>query len=115
MRKWVKYGVGSDYAVEKNLKRWTIRLFKDTYGYVGRIDEFDSDGELKETYFVAERKSYGCRVGGFAFVPHYNDMKKHLKKTLDKVWLSFLRGVSKLGYPTMLLGQPDIGLQPWRQ
>ena len=115
MRKWVKYGVDSDYAVEKNLKRWAIRLFKNAAGYVGRIDEFDNEGKLKETYFVAERKSYGRRVGGFAFVPHYNDTKKPPTKTLEKVWLLFLRGASKLGYSTMLLGQPDTSLQQWRR
>lgn len=100
------------YSVEKDLKNYNLYLFTDTIGYVGRIDKFDNDGNLQETYFVAERKIFGRRVGGFVFIPHYDDTKTAPQVTLGKVWRMFLKQASKLGYSTLLLGQPDA--KPWR-
>lgn len=104
--KFTKYGADSRFSIGKSLKNYEMYLFKDTTGYVGKIDRFE-DGELIETYFVAERKLFNRRLGGWNFVPHYNDNLVAPQKTLEKVWNTFMRQASKQGYNTLCLGQPD--------
>lgn len=104
--KLTKYGEDSRFSVGKSLKNYEMYLFKDTTGYVGKIDRFE-DGVLLETYFVAERKLFNRRVGGWNFVSHYSDNPAAPQKTLENVWNTFMEQASKQGYNTLCLGQPD--------
>lgn len=111
--KFTVYGSDSQYACSKLLKGYDLYLFKDLTGYAGKINKFDNVGDLQETFFVDERKIFGRRLGGWVFVPHYDDTKKPPQKTLEKVWGTFLRQASKHGFNTLLLGQPDASTT-WR-
>lgn len=104
--KFTKYGGDSKYAIIKELKNYDMYLFKDSTGYVGKISKFEG-GNLVETYFVAERHFLNRRLGGWNFIPHYNDNLAVPQKTLEKVWNTFMRQASKQGYNTLCLGQPD--------
>lgn len=104
--KFTKYGADSRFSIGKSLKNYEMYLFKDTTGYVEKIDRFE-EGNLVETYFVAERKFFNRRLGGWDFISRYNDNLVAPQKTLEKVWNTFMRQASKQGYNTLCLGQPD--------
>lgn len=104
--KFTKYGADSRFSIGKPLKNYEMYLFKDTTDMWEKIDRFEK-GNLVETYFVAERKFFNRRLGGWDFISRYNDNLVAPQKTLEKVWNTFMRQASKQGYNTLCLGQPD--------
>lgn len=87
--------INSDFLVTKSLKYYTLYLYKDRVGYLGKIEKFDNEHHLDERYFVAERKLFGRKLGGIAFVPHYNDNLLPPQKTLEKVWYMFIKQIKQ--------------------
>ena len=110
--KFTVYGSKCRFVCSKLTDKYDLYLFRGSTGYVGKIYKYVNDG-LQEVYFVAERKMFGRRLGGWVFVPHYDDTKTAPQKTLEKVWGTFLRQASKHGFNTLLLGQPDASTS-WR-
>lgn len=65
----LNFNVKNDFLVEKKMKNFSMYMYKDTTGYVGLINRYDKEGDLVETYFVAERKFFGKRTGGLGVHP----------------------------------------------
>lgn len=95
-----KCDIKSAFLVKKSLKHYTLYLYKDRDGYLGKIDKFDNERHLEETYFVSYRKLFGRKLGGVVFIPHYNDNLLPPQKTLEKVWGMFIKQARQKGFIT---------------